>query len=449
MFLLLPLSLGAANLTRFVDPFVGTNLRDQIFATAAYPHGMVQVVPYTRHDPSTNYCCYYYDDREMFGFDLGHQTKESNAASGLVMMPVVDTVVRSKFSHGRENAAAGIYNVWLEHPNVRATATVGKRIAMYRFSFLSGGVRAVALNLNLCDSLISCSIQRVGKHAIQGYRTFRSRNYDYTIYYYTDFSEKIDTIYRDHDYAACIFFEEGVEPILVKTSISGVSIANAKLNMLSEMDEDDWNIADLAYRTDKAWNDFFSRIRVISYKYRKTLLYTAMYKTGHLPALISDINGEFRDSKGEVHNYGREYYSSLGCEAIVSCTLPFGKIIAPDYFVKMSSCGLLDNPDGVRLDKEVMEKLPAWMVLRYLGLTPGHSNECLRLVLPTMRRIKVDLGDEKTLTIIIKHHKRTYLEKIEFNGQALDDCIRLNELLKGGKLVYTKSNRFLGRYKKD
>ncbi|MCK9626303.1 MAG: GH92 family glycosyl hydrolase [Bacteroidales bacterium] len=88
--------------------------------------------------------------------------------------------------------------------------------------------------------------------------------------------------------------------IYAKIGISSVSVKNAKMNLEAEIS--DWNFDGLRKNTEKAWNDYLSKIEVTTDNIEnKKVFYTALYHTAISPNLYSDINGEYRGIDREVH----------------------------------------------------------------------------------------------------------------------------------------------------
>jgi len=88
--------------------------------------------------------------------------------------------------------------------------------------------------------------------------------------------------------------------IYVKIGISSVSVENAKMNLKAEIN--DWNFERLRKNTEKAWNDYLSKIEVTTDNIEnKKVFYTALYHTAISPYLYSDVNGEYRGIDRKVH----------------------------------------------------------------------------------------------------------------------------------------------------
>ena len=129
----------------YVDPFIGTRSMGHVFPGACVPRGIVQLSPDTEMVPHNidgayvpdtyRYCAgYQYDDPTIVGFSHTHLSGTGHSDLGdILLMPTVgevqldrgtaenpETGYRSRFSHDRERACAGYYEVMLDDYGIRA-----------------------------------------------------------------------------------------------------------------------------------------------------------------------------------------------------------------------------------------------------------------------------------------------------------------------------------------
>src|SRR5918993_1795055 len=126
-------SAAPQNLTRHVDPFVGTGGHGHTFPGAALPFGMVQLSPDTRLTGWDGCSGYHYSDNVVYGFSHTHLSGTGISDYGdILLMPTAgrarldatDAAGRpeggyaSRFTHRNERAAPGYYSVLLDDERI-------------------------------------------------------------------------------------------------------------------------------------------------------------------------------------------------------------------------------------------------------------------------------------------------------------------------------------------
>src|SRR5713101_9104055 len=127
--LFVPLTISAQrDLTKYVDPFIGTGAHGHTFPGATMPFGMVQLSPDTRLSGWDGCSGYHYSDHIIYGFSHTHLSGTGISDYGdLLLMPMagepaLDALVdgrtdkgyASPFSHQNERASPGYYTVLLD-----------------------------------------------------------------------------------------------------------------------------------------------------------------------------------------------------------------------------------------------------------------------------------------------------------------------------------------------
>ena len=135
VFLLLSLNMSSQNLTKFVNPFIGTGGHGHTYPGATVPFGFVQLSPDTRPDGYNDWdgCGgYHYSDSIIYGFSHTHLSGTGIADyCDILLMPTVGEVqlnnivnndpkqgYASAFSHKTEKASPGYYSVLLEDDDI-------------------------------------------------------------------------------------------------------------------------------------------------------------------------------------------------------------------------------------------------------------------------------------------------------------------------------------------
>ena len=310
-------------LTKYVNPFVGTDAHGHTFPGATYPFGMVQLSPDTRLGTWDGCSGYHYSDSVIYGFSHTHLSGTGvEDYCDILLMPVtrynLDKInnenYKSTFSHNNEKASPGYYQVLLDKYNVLAQLTAGKRVGMHTYTFKGDETPQIIIDLTHRDEVINSKIEIINNRVIKGYRQSKGWSQDQMVCFYIEFSEPVVNVllYNNDNIVntaitegksckALFSFAKGInKTIAVKVAISSVSADNAKLNMLAEIK--DWNFNALKSSTEKAWNAYLNKIQVnTAYTEDKKVFYTALYHTAIAPNLYSDTNGEYRGMDKKIH----------------------------------------------------------------------------------------------------------------------------------------------------
>ena len=281
------------SLLPFVNPFVGTDAHGHTFPGAVYPFGMIQLSPDTRPDAGDWDGCsgYHYSDTLIYGFSHTHLS--GTGCDDWCDILITPGGAPSRFSHAREKASPGYYEVYLEDTKVKAKLSAGRRSAIHEYSF--SGPASITVDLRHRDNLDDYEINVKG-NVCYGHRTSTSWARGQRVYFYMEFSEKaIEPGIIGP--TATIFFPG--KKLTVRVGISSVSWENAKANLKADWPKD---LKSRKKSTEKAWEAYLSKLECpYKDKEHKTRFYTALYHTAIHPTLYSDVNGEYRGMDGLVH----------------------------------------------------------------------------------------------------------------------------------------------------
>src|SRR6185295_16588730 len=125
------------DLTRDVDPFIGTGGHGHTYPGATVPFGMVQLSPDTRLTGWDGCSGYHYSDNIIYGFSHTHLSGTGISDYGdILFMPTVGPVFldalndnqtdkgyASRFDHRSETAQPGYYSVKLDDENILVELT--------------------------------------------------------------------------------------------------------------------------------------------------------------------------------------------------------------------------------------------------------------------------------------------------------------------------------------
>ena len=238
--------------TQFVNPFIGTDFTGNTYPGAQVPFGMVQLSPDNGLPGWDRIAGYFYPDSTIAGFSHTHL---SGTGAGdlydISFMPVTlpyneaeqPLGIHSKFSHEKESAYAGYYQVFLQDYKINVELTATERCGIQRYTFPKAE-SAIFLNLKKAmnwDETQDSYIEQVDSVTLKGYRYSNGWARNQKIYFYTKFSRPFDSLQLDkspiikdgkengHGYVARINYNTSEnEQIVIRTAISGVSMEGAE-----------------------------------------------------------------------------------------------------------------------------------------------------------------------------------------------------------------------------
>jgi predicted alpha-1,2-mannosidase len=315
------------DLTRYVDPFIGTGGNGHTFPGATMPFGMVQLSPDTRLSGWDGCSGYHYSDSVIYGFSHTHLSGTGISDYGdILLMPMVgetsiDALVDSQtdkgyaspFSHQNERAVPGYYRVTLDDGDIRAELTTTSRVGFHRYTYPDGSRPSIILDLVHRDTVLDSYLRIVDATHIEGYRRSSGWAKDQIVYFVAEFSQpfgfdialdgKLDHRLKEargKSIKAVFGFPLSLGRIEVKVALSAVSIDGARRNLESELQG--WNFNSVRDRAIDAWNRELNSIEASGGSVDQLKnFYTALYHSMIAPNLFMDVNGEFRGRDLRTH----------------------------------------------------------------------------------------------------------------------------------------------------
>ena len=313
-------TLQAGEITKYVNPFIGTGAIDgglsgNNYPGATSPFGMIQLSPDTSEAPNWgNASGYDYNRNTIFGFS--HTRLSGTGASDLIditLMPTSSGRTSSAFTHDEEKARPGYYQVMLKDENINAELTTTQRNGIHRYQYPAGKDAEIILDMDHSADkgswgrrIINSQIRILNDHAVEGYRIITGWAKLRKIYFYMEFSSPILTsTLRDggrvHENTAVIngtnlhgcfrFGQLNGKPLTCKVALSSVSMENARQNM--EQEAPHWDFDRYVAAADADWEKQLGKIEVKGTEVQKEIFYTALYHTMIQPNTMSDVNGEY------------------------------------------------------------------------------------------------------------------------------------------------------------
>lgn len=297
----------------YVNPFIGTGGHGHTYPGAASPFGMVQLSPDSRLEGWDGCGGYHYSDSVIYGFSHTHLsgTGISDYADVLLMPTTGELLLtngadgsqgyNSSFSHDKEIAQAGFYQVHLEDYGVEVELTVSPRAGFHRYTFPNDDEAQVVLDLDHRDKLTDVYLEQVDSVTFKGYRYSHEWATDQRIHFYAQFSSPIqDVTYRSDSLVVGLKFGKFDNPLLVKVGISAVDILGAQQNVEQEIPH--WDFDKTKHTVQNAWESNLSKIQVHGRdEDHKTVFYTALYHSLLNPNIYIDVDGRYRGMDMNIH----------------------------------------------------------------------------------------------------------------------------------------------------
>jgi len=313
--------------TRYVNPFVGTTpLTDPrivgftvpngwrpwsglTYPGSSLPNAMVQLSPITAYGSGAGY---QYEDSTIIGF--AHTNKGHWNLCNIPVLPLsglqTGSNYASRFSHQKESAAPGYYQVYLQDfgVNVRLTSTL--RCGFHQYTFSDNNGRRLLFDLARANNRVrDWKIEQAGESAVQGYQDVGNDK----IYFYAMLNGTIASLEKQgegkRDGRAIVHLkDDNSKAVELKIGLSFVSTDNAKQNLQQEIGPKSFDETRAA--ANRTWEVLLSKIAVRGgTEKQKSLFYSSLYRAFLWPALRSDVNGEYFDAKRKVVKASFNYYT--------------------------------------------------------------------------------------------------------------------------------------------
>ncbi|WP_186461730.1 GH92 family glycosyl hydrolase [Mucilaginibacter pallidiroseus] len=344
------------DLTKYVDPFIGTGGHGHTYPGAVAPFGMMQLSPDTRLEGWDGSSGYHYADTTVYGFSHTHLSGTGIADyCDVLFMPTVgqpqfkNTDYRSGFSKKNEESGPGYYKTYLNKDKIGVELTATTRAGMHRYDYPSANQANIIIDLQHRDEVLDSWIEVVNDREIKGYRRSKSWANDQYLYFYVKFNKSFKNYgialnnqvqagkskLQGKNIKMFVQFDNPGE-VISKVGISSVSADGALKNLDAEMP--DFDFKKIAKATKAAWNTELSKIQVeggappVSHEDRypasngnrtqkpvkpvdraaekMTIFYTALYHCMLAPNIYNDVDGQYRGLDQKIHSAnGFNYYT--------------------------------------------------------------------------------------------------------------------------------------------
>ena len=365
--LLCPLSSWGANLTQYVNPYIGTGGHGHVFLGANVPFGLVQLGP-QQPKQGWDWCSgYHYSDSKLYGIGHMHLSGTGIGELGDVsFLPVCcEKQKLTHFRHENEQVRPGYYSVYLHESGIRVELTATKRCGMHRYQYPATMKEArLLLNLNQgigWDELSKCGMQQESKTLITGFRRSTGWAKDQHCYFAAEFSRPVTMQFTEGDSIALVSAANTGEPLLVRVGISAVSIDGAKKNLQAEINH--WDFNRVVRDAEAAWEQELGKVVIdTTDKTARTIFYTALYHTMTAPSVFCDVDGQYRGSDGKVYQGQFTNYTTFSLWDTYRAAHPLMTLIHPEKQHDMAETFMhIYQQQG---------KLPIWHLM-------GNETDCM------------------------------------------------------------------------
>ena len=321
---------GDEDLTKYVNPFIGTAFTGHTFPGATYPLGFMQPGPETGNF-SWDYCSgYFYDDEKINGFSQNRLNGTGIVDFGDLLLQPFSGEKRedlsSTFNKSTEVATPGFYSVVLTDNDVKVEVTTAPHVAFHRYTFNADKTAGLLADF---QSGLVWSKDRISTHVLENEVNFES---DYIITGYTRRREWTERTYyfviefdkpivskelleqrdpREKAPRYILNFDLGNDSVLnTKVAMSTTGIEGAKSNLAAEGKERSFD--DVYKDAKKEWNRYLSKVSIEGTDEDKTNFYTALYHLYIQPNNIADVDGKYVGPNGKISQSPTgKFYSTL------------------------------------------------------------------------------------------------------------------------------------------
>ena len=342
-------SLYGQQLTKFVDPFLGTGGHGHVYPGAVVPFGMVQLSPDNGVE-GWDWCSgYHYKSTTIAGFSHTHL---SGTGIGdwcdISVLPLTDTndirkeKIKLPFSHSNESAKPGYYSVQLDN-KIKCELTATERTGFHRYSFpgKEGWLRFdMGFRINWDESTAGM-LQLVDEYTLVGYRYSTGWAKGQRVYFAVRFSTPVKKYFFIEDSVRNINKAEGKlvkaalqfstrTALLIKVSLSTVSTDKALIELKKSTAQSFDAISKLA---DQQWEKELQKIKInTNNKELATKFYTSLYRTCLAPLIQSDADGSYQthDKKQLTFTNGKNKYTIFSQWDVFRALNPLFTITQPE-----------------------------------------------------------------------------------------------------------------------
>jgi predicted alpha-1,2-mannosidase len=317
----LPPRLDTPEVSRWVDPFIGTGGHGHVYPGATVPFGMVQVSPDNGRSGWDWSSGYHWSDSVVTGFSHTHLSGTGiGDLLDVLVMPVtgvveLDTERRAdgtrpyadRLDHAAEEAVPGYYAATLGNSGIHVELTATPRVGLHRVTYPEGADAGLVVDLGFSenwDTPTRTELIQVADTLFLGRRYSQGWAADQRVHFALVTSRPVVAVTLAGDEPRLrAHLDVGPaddDPLLLKVGISYVDEPGALVNVEAEAPL--WDFDGARDRAARAWEVELSKVRVSGGSGAdRAVFYTALYHTRLAPVLFQDVDGRYRGGDGSVH----------------------------------------------------------------------------------------------------------------------------------------------------
>lgn len=309
---------AAGSLTRYVDPFIGTDGTGHVMPGASVPWGMVAPGP-DQAETGWDYTSgYQYRTPTILGFSNTHISGAGIPELGDVLLQptagapwsAASTDFAARYDKASEAAYPGYYTVGLPAHGVQVELTATPRVALHRYTFDRGG--RVQVLVDLQHGLLYGAGPRVksaqaGVDVVQREvsgtvhtRGWTDRQASFIVRFDRPITAQQQLPARPGELGPRYLLEFDLgdrRQLQARVALSTVDVPGARRNLASA---DALTFDSARAQADATWNALLGRIEIEADARKKRIFYSALYRTLLHPSDIADVDGRVRGPRGEV-----------------------------------------------------------------------------------------------------------------------------------------------------
>ncbi len=302
----------------YVMPTIGTGGHGHTFPGVCTPFGMMQLSPDTRHEGWDGCGGYHYSDSIIYGFSHTHLsgTGVPDYADLLIvpqsgkkakLLPKYEDSKNgfgSSFSHKKEKARAGFYEVYLEDEQINVRLTTSDRSGIHEYTFQNEKEKKfILLDLDYRDKVLEAGFEIVNNTTISGKRTSEAWANEQHFYFQLETSVPFSSakpVKIAGTHKLLLEFPKSTKVIYVKVGMSHVDQKGAAHNV--QMEIPGFDFMQVYSKNIEKWNNELSKIKIESLNFEDAVIfYTSLYHCMIAPNVMSDLDGRYRGRDQKIH----------------------------------------------------------------------------------------------------------------------------------------------------
>jgi predicted alpha-1,2-mannosidase len=315
----------------------------------------------------------------------------------------------SRFDKSTEKAGTGFYEVLLKDSGIKVELTATTRAALQRYTYPASEQARVLFDFLLPNEykmqVLGATVRRTGPAEIEGViqTNFPGAFYEqrFDLHFVAQFSRPFDRLggwqagqvvdaaaelQVAGDCGAWVEFKTTAgEQILLRTGISLVSLANARLNLEQELAGPfGWDFRAVVQNQRRVWNELLGRIEIGTPDAReKTRFYTNFYRAMSGRNTWSDANGEWIDPEERRQKLTQPGAVMLGGDAFWNTFWNLNQVMnlaAPEWSARwvQSQLALYDACGWLSKGPAGLEYIPIMVAEHEIPLLVAAHQHCIK-----------------------------------------------------------------------